>query len=118
MNRKKKILLIVVAIIAATVIIGESALLIKNTRKRDNSEIYVYITPEGEKIGYHIDKNGRPYRYNEYTGEKSEILVRIPSDVFGTVMTSPYVYSTTEPQVSETDSTAPSTETGGSVSNS
>ena len=56
MNRKKKILLIVVAIIAATVIIGESALLIKNTRKRDNSEIYVYITPEGEKIGYHIDK--------------------------------------------------------------
>ena len=86
--------------------------------KQDNSEIYVYITPEGEKIGYHIDKNGRPYRYNEYTGEKSELLLHIPSDVFGTVMTSPYVYSTTEPQVSETDSTAPSTETGGSVSNS
>lgn len=104
MSNKKKILLIIIAIIAAIVIIGESALLIKAPRKRDNSEIYVYITPSGESIGYHIDDNGRPYKYNEYTGEKSELLVYIPSDVFGTVMTSPYVYSTNEPTSSELNS--------------
>lgn len=108
MRNKKKILLIVIAIIAATVIIVESALLINPPRKRDNSEIYVYITPSGESIGYHIDDNGRPYKYNEYTGEKSELLLYIPSDVFGTVMTSPYVFPTTEPSSSESNTVSPS----------
>lgn len=70
--------------------------------KHDDGELYTYISPDGKVFEYYIDGNGKAYNYD---GDNKVYLGPIiPKDVFGKNMTSPYVYSTTEPSSGELNS--------------
>lgn len=114
-QNKKKIIVIALVLALVTVIGAAVAVCIL---KNDDGELYTYIAPDGKVFEYYIDVDGKAYTYDD--DEKSKKVYYgpiIPRDVFGTVMTAPYVYSTTAPSPSEANGIKPGIETGESSSN-